>query len=87
MAAKQKNEQKGEQKDEQIGFHKGALSTLAKERQELGRILGIVEQLMQMHIGALRELGVDIQKELEGSPDKASKDSQPKKKKPIEDIL
>ena len=34
-------------KEEQIGFHKGSLSTLAKERQELARILQIVEQLMQ----------------------------------------
>ena len=30
-------------KDEQVGFHKGSLSTLAKERQELARILQIVE--------------------------------------------
>ena len=46
--------------DEQIGFHKGALSTLAKERQELTKILNIVEQLMQMHIKALKDLGVDL---------------------------
>ena len=49
-------------KDEQIGFHKGALSTLAKEREEMIKILGIVEQLMQMHIKALKELGVDLEK-------------------------
>ncbi|MFQ5475060.1 MAG: hypothetical protein ACE5DM_04455 [Candidatus Nanoarchaeia archaeon] len=49
-------------KDEQIGFHKGSLSTLAKEREEFGRILGIVEQLMQMHVKALKDLGVDLQK-------------------------
>jgi len=48
-------------KDEQIGFHKGALSTLAKERAELSKILGIVEQLMQMHVGGLKELGVDLE--------------------------
>ena len=39
-------EEKEMSKDEQIGFHKGSLATLAKERQELARILGIVEQLM-----------------------------------------
>lgn len=73
-------------KEEQIGFHKGALSTLAKERQELSRILQIVEQLMQMHIGNLKELGIDLQKEaLEQSEGK--KKSGDKKKKPIEDIL
>mgnify|MGYP000259448184 CR=1 FL=1 len=47
-------------KDEQIGFHKGALSTLAKEREEMMKILSIVEQLMQMHVKALKELGVDL---------------------------
>ena len=49
-------------KDEQIGFHKGALSTLAKERQELMKLTSIVEQLMQMHVKALQELGIDLQK-------------------------
>jgi thiaminase len=48
-------------KDEQVGFHKGALSTLAKEREEMTKILGIVEQLMQMHVKALKELGVDLE--------------------------
>jgi len=46
---------------EQIGFHKGALTTLAKEREELTRILGIVEQLMQAHIKALKDMGVDLE--------------------------
>ena len=69
-------------KEEQIGFHKGSLATLAKERQELARILQIVEQLMQMHISALKDLGVDLQKE-------AQEALQPvqNKKKPIEDII
>ncbi|MBW2967393.1 hypothetical protein KY362_02805 [Candidatus Woesearchaeota archaeon] len=49
-------------KDEQIGFHKGALSTLAKEREEMLKILSIVEQLMQMHVAGLKELGVDLEK-------------------------
>jgi hypothetical protein len=69
--------------EEQIGFHKGSLSTLAKERQELAKMIGIVEQLMQMHVKALQELGVDLAKEIE----KAKKDSEAKSKKPIEDIL
>ena len=50
-------------KDEQVGFHKGALTTLAKEREEMLKILSIVEQLMQMHIKGLKDLGVDLQKE------------------------
>lgn len=64
-------------RDEQIGFHKGALTTLAKEREEMLKILSIVEQLMQMHIKNLQELGVDLQKEAQKS----------KVKKPIEDSL
>ena len=48
-------------KDEQVGFHKGALSTLAKEREEMLKILSIVEQLMQMHVKALKDLGVDLE--------------------------
>jgi len=60
--------------DEQIGFHKGSLTTLAKEREELSRILNIVEQLMQMHIKALKDLGVDLEK-------------QAKKKTPLEKKL
>ncbi|MBS3110243.1 hypothetical protein J4227_06975 [Candidatus Woesearchaeota archaeon] len=46
--------------DEQIGFHKGALSTLAKEREEMLKILNIVEQLMRMHLKGLKDLGVEI---------------------------
>jgi len=49
--------------EEQIGFHKGALTTLAKERQEMMRILQIVEQLMQAHIKALKDMGVDLEAE------------------------
>jgi len=50
-------------KEEQIGFHKGALSTLAKERTEMIKILQIVEQLMKIHLKALQDLGVDLTKE------------------------
>lgn len=64
-------------KDEQIGFHKGALSTLAKEREEMMKILQIVEQLMQMHIKGLKELGVDLEK--------IAKEAKASSKKPIED--
>ena len=72
-------------KDEQVGFHKGALSVLAKEREEMQRILLIVEQLMQMHVKALQELGVDLQK----IADKAGKGQIAPKgtKKPIDDLL
>jgi hypothetical protein len=71
-------------KDEQIGFHKGSLATLAKEKEEFSRILSIVEQLIQMHMMSLKDLGVDVEK-LSQAEDK--KETKKEKKKPIEDIL
>jgi len=73
-------------KDEQIGFHKGSLATLAKEREELARIVNIVEQLMQMHLGALKDLGVDLEKDAQVTAATKPAEKQ-EKKKPIEDIL
>ena len=77
-------------RDEQIGFHKGALATLAKEREEMGKIIQIVEQLMQMHIKALKEQGVDLQAQAEAMQQKQQAQSQAKPKgtsKPIDDML
>ncbi len=68
-------------KDEQIGFHKGSLSTLTKEREEMLRILQIVEQLMQMHIKELKDLGVDLASQAQETAKKL------KGKKAIEDVL
>ena len=45
-------------KEAEIGFHQGALNTLAAERLELLRISQNVEKIMQMHLGRLEELGV-----------------------------
>ena len=61
-------------KDEQIGFHKGALSTLSKEREELLKMVSIVEQLMQAHIQALKKLGVDLEKEAKKAIEEAQGD-------------
>ena len=78
-----KEEVKTENKGEKIGFHKGSLSTLSKEREELMRILQIVEQLMQMHVKELKGLGIDLVAEAkEKSAAKKLKGS-----KPIEDVL
>ena len=82
MAKKAEGDDGG--RGEQIGFHKGALTTLAKEREEMLRILKIVEQLMQMHIKALKELGVDLEK---AAKDMKSSPGSEAKKKPIEDII
>ena len=62
---------------EQIGFHKGALSTLFAERNELVKMVGIVDAFIQAHVKALEKLGVDIQAEIA----KAQKDAEKAKKK------
>lgn len=49
-------------KEEEIGYHKGALTTLVNERNELFKMLQIVESIMQGHLKRLEELGVKIQK-------------------------
>lgn len=61
---------KTEASPEQVGFHKGALTTLAKERQELGRLLAIVEQLMQMHVKARKDMGIDLEAEAKKASEK-----------------
>ncbi len=60
-------------KDEQIGFHKGALATLAKERNEIIKIIQITEQLMQAHIKALKDLGIDLEAEARKAQEAAKK--------------
>ena len=74
-------------KDEQVGFHKGALSTLAKEREEMAKILSIVEQLMQMHVSALKELGVDLEQMAKDAAAQAKKEEPAKKSEPLENSL
>jgi len=74
MANESQNETQS--KDEQIGFHKGALTTLAKERQELSKMLQIVEQLMQMHLKGLKDLGVDLEAEAKKAQEAQAKQGQ-----------
>ncbi len=49
-------------KDEEVGYHKGALNTLSNERNELLKIIHIVDTFIQGHLKRLEELGVKIQK-------------------------
>jgi len=46
-------------KEEQIGFHRGSIDVLAKEQQELMKMVNLTTQIVQIHIHALKELGVD----------------------------
>lgn len=47
-------------KEEEIGYHKGALNTLSNERNELAKIIHIVDTFIQGHLKRLQELGVKI---------------------------
>jgi len=80
-------EEKNMSKQEKIGFHKGALSTLAKERQELARILQIVEEIMKMHIAALKEEGIDLQSEADNIVGGAKQADEKNNKPPIDELL
>lgn len=55
--------------NEQIGFHKGAITTLANEKKELLRLMQIVDSLIHMHVKALKDLGIDITKDIKKSLD------------------
>ncbi len=77
-------EEKKVSKDEQIGFHKGSISVLSKEREEMLKIAGITEQLIQLHLKQLEELGVDTS---EVKQETTEKKPEPKKKVPIENLI
>lgn len=61
-------------KEEQIGIHKGALSVLVMEQQEFVKLLQIVQQQIDAHVKALKELGVDLQAEAKKSSEKPKDD-------------
>jgi hypothetical protein len=50
-------------KEELIGFHKGALNTLGNERNELAKMVSVVDQLIQAHMKGLKDLGIDLEAE------------------------
>tara|TARA_Y100000310_G_C20387135_1_gene670974 strand:- start:29 stop:229 length:201 start_codon:yes stop_codon:yes gene_type:complete len=65
------------EKEETIGFHKGALSTLIKEREELVRMVTIVDQLVQAHKKGLEDLGVSLEQKQESTSEKSSEERSP----------
>ncbi|MEM2874218.1 MAG: hypothetical protein QW063_02115 [Candidatus Nanoarchaeia archaeon] len=60
-------------KDEEIGFHKGAITTLLKERQEFVRMIQIIDALLKAHSEALQKLGVNINAAPKAEEKKAKK--------------
>ena len=55
-----KPETKEVSKEERIGYHKGCLTTLLGERNELIKLVQTTENLVQAHIKELEKLGVKI---------------------------
>lgn len=47
-------------RDEEIGFHKGALSVLISERNELVKMVKNVEAIANAHAKRLKEMGVEL---------------------------
>lgn len=63
---------------EQIAFHKGALQTLSGEQQELVKMLNTVQQLIKAHVAALKDMGVDLEKEAKEVMEKMKKEEKRK---------
>jgi len=64
-------------RDEKIGFHKGAIDTLLKERQELLKMASIVTKLTEMHVSALKEMGIDLTQQMQQAQEQAPAEEQP----------
>ena len=60
MNNKHKMAEKEMSKEEKIGFHKGSISTLVAERNEILRLVQVTEALIQAHAKELEKLGVKI---------------------------
>jgi len=63
-------EKSGMGAEEEIGFHRGALSTLSAERSELIRMLNNVGEIAKVHLNRLKELGFEGVKEGDAVDDK-----------------
>jgi hypothetical protein len=49
--------------EEEIGYHKGSVNTLVNERNELIKMIGNVDAIIQAHVQRLEQLGVKVRKE------------------------
>ena len=47
-------------REEEVGYHKGAINTLMNERNEFLKIINIVDTFLKGHMKRLEELGVKI---------------------------
>jgi len=70
---------------ERISFHRGAIQVLGGEQAELIKMLSTVQQILQAHIKALKDLGVDIEAEMKSAAEEYQK--QQKSQAPTGDNL
>ncbi len=68
-------------KEEEMGYHKGALEALLNERGELARLSNIVDSLIQIHSNSLQKMGVDVEKFIENVRNKKEKNRKRARKK------
>lgn len=47
-------------REEEIGYHKGSINTLMNERNELLRVIHVVDTFLKGHMKRLEDLGVKI---------------------------
>ena len=74
--------------DEQtIGFHRGAVDTLMKEKHELSKILQIVEHYLKAHIDALQKEGIDIIAEYKQAAEQAQQPQQQETTSDLDDRI
>lgn len=66
-------------REEQMGYHKGAFFTLLKEKEGLMQMMAVVDQFIQAHMKALKELGIDIEAEMKKAAEIIKKAQQEKK--------
>lgn len=60
--------------DETIGFHKGSINTLISERNELLKMVSVVEQLVNAHAAELSKLGVSMMPPANNDPNQEQRE-------------
>jgi hypothetical protein len=73
--------------EQKIGFHKGAVDTLIKEKNELSKILQVVDHYLNMHIETLKKEGIDIIAEYKQAAEQAQQPQQEETTSDLDDRI
>ena len=74
-------------KEEQIGIHKGSISVLVQEQQEMLKLANLTQQLIQYHVEELKKLGIDFIADMKKAQEEYQKKQQTKPKDALSDRL